>query len=281
MDHAFGPIVPGRVYVLGARPSCGKTLFLMNLLTRIRRAVYDGTVGARPWKVLACFSERSRRVALWSLAALEWGYDENLVLQGAWNQLPERAQERVQQTYAQLQEDWVVEVPDFVWPTMPEVQRLVGQVVPEILVVDYLQLIQPNPRQTEWAAWVGAMRWFRQLATEGMTVIVASQLKRKGDGAFDKYRPPFLEDFLGGGMIEAAAEVALGFWRPLKPMTRGEREGVRDGGPLDQWKMPGVMAVKCLKHTYIGDAADHLVRLRVGPGRVLQPYRSEDEDVPF
>lgn len=290
LDKLIGPISPGRLYLIGARPSCGKTAFLMNIVSRIIAAVMDGKVNAngQPWKILAWFTERSRRVALKSLAALQLHYDEDLVLRSAWRDLPDGAQQKVEERVAVLGDMW----PGFVCmddmgPTIESLQYDVKHFrcesgdetyydQPEILVLDYLQMIRPMRGQHLADAMRETLQWFRQLAGEGKTVIVTSQLKRRGDGVMDKYRPPHLEDFFGGGLIEATAEVALGLFRPLNKMTSQQAREVKEGrATLEQWMQPGVMAIKCVKHTYLGPAADGMVRARIASHRLITPYETE------
>lgn len=286
LDDLIGPLTPGRLYIVGARPSNGKTAFAMHLTTRILEAVMNRQVDAdrQPWKILAWFTERSREVALKSLAALKLGYDEDAVLRGAWGLLPDVAEQKVGDQVAVLRDFFPAFVAqENMGPTIADLRDGVERFsdpndpdyrdVPEIVVLDYLQMIHPENGQTHIEAMREAMQYFRQLAGQGMTVIVGSQLKRRGDGVFDKYRPPHLEDFYGGGLIEATAEVALGLFRPLQKMSHNDVREVREGREtLQRWVQPGVMAIKCLKHTYLGPAADGIVRARIERNRRIVPY---------
>lgn len=294
LDRLIGPLTPGRLYVIGARPSCGKTAYAMNLVSRIIEAVLEKRVDGehQPWKILAWFTERSREAAIKSLAALQMGYDEDAVLRADWRNLPGDAEDKVGDRVAELSELWPAFIcGDRTLPTLADLRYDIDHFIdggdysdledgeeiyrdqPEILFLDYLQMVQPVPGQTQFDGMLKTVQYLRQLAGQGMTVIVCSQLKRRGDGVFDKYRPPHLEDFWGGGLIEATAEIGLGLFRPLKKMTYQDVREVREGrATLKRWAEPGVMAVKCLKHTYIGPAADGLVRARIGDDRRIRPY---------
>lgn len=280
VEEVVGPLVPGRVYVVGARPSNGKTALLMNLLARMWRGMLEEE---RPLMSVFCaWTERSRFAAIKSMAALLTGYDEDLVLQDAWHQLPERAENVVCQEALRLHDGdgWLCTFYDHSLPTVRELSTAMKAclVPPRLVFLDYLQMIRPERGETSFDAWMGAMRWASELASGGVTVFVGSQLKRRGDGVFDKYRPPYLEDFKGGGTIEEQADVALGLFRPLKRMQASDERDLRAGMvDLERWKEPNIMAVKVLKHRYRSTAADQLIRLYVGAERWITDYHSNGQ----
>ena len=286
LNEAVGPIVAGRVIVIGARPSCGKSAFAQNLFWHLGRALAQSSPADERPLLLSCWTERARPAALVSLASLIEGYDEDLALRGTWDRLPIGAEERLGERVRLLSvepesDDGEFSAPypilDMPQPTADEIGQALAQHRPHVFLLDYLQKIRPVGRQTTFDAWMTAMAHCAAYAAAGNTVIVTSQLKRKGDGVFDKYRPPFMEDFKGGGAIEEAANVALGLFRPLKPMTAKQEREVRAGRVgLDDWQQPGVMAVKVLKHTFLGPAADRLVRVFIRPNRRITDSPSDD-----
>lgn len=280
LNEAVGPIVAGRLIVIGARPSCGKSAFAMNLFWHLGRALAQSVPyreeDPRPL-ILSCWTERARPAALVSLTALVEGLDEDLALREVWDQLPHDAErrltERVRVLSGEDHEHPGFPILDLAVPTADEIAAALDQYRPHAFLLDYLQKVRPVRGQTTFDAWLAAMAHCACYAAAGNTVIVTSQLKRKGDGVFDKYRPPFMEDFKGGGAIEEAANVALGLFRPLKPMTARDEREVRSGRVgLDAWQQPGVMAIKVLKHTFWGPAADRLVRVRIAPNRRISDH---------
>jgi len=280
MDYTFGKVASGRVYVFGGRPSSGKTALLFNLLLNVRRAVLRDTIGDRPWRMLGIFTERSRWLTIASLAALERGLDEDAVLREAWDELPEGAEQQVNEEMASLDTCApLLTLTDTTEPTLDELKTLVAETKPQIVFLDYLQMVVPQEYEKDATCWRRTMRWLRGLAGQGITPFVGCQLVRPGqEKDFDKYRPPYLSSFYGGSMIEASAEVAFGVFRSCRAMTKQDKQLVTDGlADLSQWIEDGVMVLKCLKHSYRGKAADKIVRLRIAENRQLSPY----DHVPF
>jgi len=203
-------------------------------------------------------------------------------LREAWDELPDPAESEVAEEMASIDLCApLLTLTDTTEPTLEELQAVVSEVEPQIVLLDYLQMVAPAEYEKDTTCYRRVMRWLRYLAGTGVTCIVGSQLRRKGDGVFDKYRPPYMEDFYGGGMIEASAEVAFGVFRSCRPMTKADKQRVAEGhADLSLWVEDGVMVVKCLKHSYQGKVADRMVRLRIKENRHLAPYDSSDE-VPF
>ena len=213
-------------------------------------------------------------------AALRLGYDVDAVTSGAWDDLPASASDAVTRElkwiwYVEEKQGWV-KFYDIVRPTVRSVgDALADQAVvhngagPQVVLFDYIQRIRPEGRQTKFDAVGEAAHFFQALAHLGVVVIVFSQLKRKGDGVFDKYRPPNLEDFKLSGDIEEVADVALGFFRPLQKMTAKQERAVRAGEvDLEQFKVHDVMAVKVVKHRWRGPANDRILWVRHCDGRI-------------
>lgn len=286
LQHAVGSIVAGRVYVIGARPSCGKTALVQNLFWHLGRQMEGTPI------VLSAWTERARPAALMSIASLIEGYDEDRALRRAWDELPDGAREKLQarlRDFENARESYPII--NRACPTSDEIAEALERYQPTVFLLDYLQKVRPTNRQTTFDAWLATMTHCTEYAASGGTVVIGSQLKRKGDGVFDKYRPPFMEDFKGGGAIEEGANLALGLYRPLRRMTGQEEREVKAGREdLEKWKQHGVMAIKVLKHTFWGSAADRIVRVRVEKNRRVVNYEDapvsagdawEQEDVPF
>ncbi|GIW89967.1 MAG: hypothetical protein KatS3mg109_0399 [Pirellulaceae bacterium] len=274
LDNAVGPLVLGRLYVIGARPSCGKTTLLLSWISRhVDRtmAIFrDGSAeGYWRWsrRLLAFLTERSPHAARVAMAAMRAGYAPDLVLRERWDDLPKGAQLLVQFHLEQIEyaeRNGFLQFVDAASPSVTKILEECEKFKPDILIVDYIQRVRPVARQTKFEAISQLVSFLQWCAYKlRVLVIAASQLKRRGDGVFDKYRPPYLEDFKLSGEIEEAADVALGLFRPLRPMTMAEEKKVRRGDVgLENWIIPNAMAVKVLKHRYWGDAADRIARLK-------------------
>lgn len=309
LDRVVGPLQAGRVHVIGARPACGKTTFAMCWLDLHVRAVEaQFATGDQFWRMprrLAVFlTERSPEVARLSWAALRLDYDVDAVTSESWSDLAIGAEDHIGREM-----DWIREMEHNGWINFYDVSRpTVGKVAnaladnaekhhgagPEIVLFDYIQRVRPEGRQNKFEAVAEAAHLFQTLAVElDIVVIVMSQLKRKGDGVFDKYRPPNLEDFKLSGDIEEVADVALGFFRPLKRMTAKDERAVRSGETdLENFKIHDTMAIKVVKHRWRGSANDKIIWVRHRDGRIEDfpkdpppnagdAWESEEEPLPF
>jgi DnaB-like helicase C terminal domain len=282
LDQAVGPLVRGRVYVVGARPGCGKTALSLSwiaahldrvLLMLHAPAGGAGSFAAYPRRILACLTERSPIAARAGMAAAALGLEHDLVIRQRWDLLPAWAEARVAdrlEWYQQAEHHGVVRWVDLARPTTEALAKEVEDFRPHIVWLDYLQRLRPSGREDRFAAVGEAVHYLQRLAQQvPLIAVVMSQLKRRGDGVFDKYRPPYLEDFKLSGEIEELADVALGLFRPLRRLTNEEERAVRNGERgLEDFTTPGMMAVKVVKHRYWGEAADRLIQLRVTNGLV-------------
>ena len=286
LDRVLGELRRGRVHVIGARPASGKTTFLLCWLDRHVRAVERAFErgGDRFWRmprrVAVFLTERSPEVARLSWAAFRLGYDVDAVTSEEWDRLPPSAAENIKHElewihHVERKQGWV-KFYDVARPTVRSIGDAIADQAmahngtgPDVVLFDYIQRIRPMGRQSKWDAVSEAAHLFQTIAHLGVVVIVFSQLKRKGDGVFDKYRPPNLEDFKLSGDIEEVADVALGFFRPLIKMTGQNERDVRSGLiDLEQFKVHDVMAVKVVKHRWRGPANDRILWVRHHDGRI-------------
>lgn len=274
LDWRIGTGFVGRAVVVGARPSNGKSTFMLNWVNRI----YESIVSEKH-RVLCFWTEHTMDVAYLTWACLRVGVPLDPVIKGQWGELPAGTERRIATelhllrgwsfTEAAESEGWV-EFSSHERPTVSQIVAEVERLQPDVLVLDYIQRVRPEGQQTKFEAIAEAGITVRQLAIQKpLLAVVGSQLKRRGDGVFDKYRPPYLEDFKGAGEIEEVANVALGLFRPLKRMTIKEERAVKSGElDLDAWKIPGAMAIKVLKHHYWPDAADRIIRVECRDGQI-------------
>jgi len=285
LDAILGPMIFQRLYLVGARPSNGKTAFVLSFINRHMETLSKlepADYKVMPKTMQVFLTERKPDIAMWAWAAVRAGYDEDSVLMRDWENLPHGAEKRVHDEL-----DWIkawydkglIEFVDMARPTVTDIARHVDARWADIVVFDHIQRVKPEGRQNEFTAVGEAAHMFQSIANDNVKIVmVMSQLKRRGDGVFDKYRPPHLEDFKKAGEIEEDADVALGLFRPLSAdMTNDHFKQIRDGQmDLERFKVRDTMAIKVLKHRYRGRAADQIVRVRIANGKI------EDKDrVPF
>jgi hypothetical protein len=210
------------------------------------------------------------------------GLDEDAVLMEDWGVLRDGAAAMVAEEVERLKVESDIHFADIVRPTVEQVQDVVQADRPDILLFDFLQKIKSSRggSGSRLEAWADAATTFPELAVNlPCAAIVGSQVKRKGDGVFSKYRPPTEEDAKGAGEIEENAAVQLGLFRPLKPMTLKEEREVRNGErDIGEWTRDETMGVKVLKHRYRGPANDKVFRLRIRD-RMVTDYEPEPPPV--
>lgn len=281
LDRIIGPLVAGRLYVIGARPSNGKTSLLLNILN----SIYDTLTTTAPRKVLCWWSELDSPAAYRCWAALRLGLNEDDALMEATERLPIGAPGRLQAQEATFEyahqggKRWWIRFSQRQRPTLAELMDEIDRTQPDVVFFDYLQRIKPSKGQDRFTAIAEAAVGLQVLAAQqGRTVVVASQFKRKGDDLLDKYRAPALEDFKLAGEIEEAADVCVGLFRLLRrDFSRKDEAAVRSGDrQLSDYTIPNTMAVRVLKHRYRGPAADAIIRLTVDGKRIYDQARAPE-----
>jgi replicative DNA helicase len=211
---------PGQLVVLGARPSMGKSSLALSL------AVAAGTVGP----VL--------------FASLEMSAEELNLRELAWRtQLPHRDLElealepyrapRVQAGLAGVEAGQIFLL-DLPGATVGQVRAAARRLKAQqgrlaLVVVDYLQLLRPEPGQRSENRTLEVSQQsaaLKQLARElGVPVLALSQLSRASEARQDKR--PLLSDLRESGAIEQDADVVLllhrpGYYTPDPTDTRAE-----------------------------------------------------------
>ena len=276
VDRRIGAPRPGQLVVVGARPGNGKTTWLMNWLDRLHngddfRTCFIGTEMSPP--------ELYRK---WT--AMRLGLDEDAVLANEWGRLPPGAKLQVEGELHMLgletDRTWL---PECYQPTIEQVLEIIGIAVADfgadVVVFDHLHRLLPRPGQREREALVEVSTVLKNLATERqILIVVASQLSREDHGVFDLYRPPHLGSFMGSSAIEGNADIALGLFRPLRPMKQAEERAIRQGEQSVQpFIRQDVMAVKCVKHRFRGSATDVTVFVSCRNG-LIEDYEPGPHD---
>jgi len=275
-DRTFGPLMAGWMYVIGARPSNGKTTLLLNVLSHLWRArvpvLYFGT-------------EMLPEDLVRKWAAIRLGLDEVRVFEGM---VDDDERRMLRTEIAALMEGHQVSFAKGSRLDLAAIAKEVawryGQAVeaPQVIVLDHLHRMTQDREELD-----ALVQELKDLANERRcAMIVACQLNRdQGLKAFDLYTPPHMGRYKGSSAIEENADVALGLFRPLRSdVSKADRVSVEHGTrSAAEFAQPNTLAAICTKHRYRGAATDRCCKLVVQGSRLVAPaFRTEVEDaVPF
>ena len=293
-NQVFGPLVPGRLYVVGARPGNGKTALMLGLLDSLIDSdistVYLGT--EMPPAVL---------VAKWASARA--GIGEEPLNRDEWGSLTELERAALESQVRRLLSSSVVFPPclrlDRVslqrWVRWAHEQLDDARRTPRLLVLDHLHRVRPEEGENDRVAIERTIVALADLAIEReMAVVAACQLRRpERPSVFELYTPPTMSMFKGAGAIEENAALALGLYRPLKPdMGKADEQAlIRGHKTIIDFALPDTMAVSCVKSRFSGRSLGQLLHLEVRDGTVVDceepptdagdAWESEGERAPF
>ena len=202
LDNLFPDgIRPGQLLVIGARPSVGKTAF----------AVFCGVEFARQNKRVAFYSEEMTNEEIaYRLYALESCVSSSALVSGACadaqRQLIAEARERLVEMPIVLNDE-----PGMTVPRMRAQcrRKTLSGGAPEVVIVDYLQLLQSAEKMTNRYQEVsGLSRSLKLMARElNVPVVALAQLSRQSEQRPD--RRPLLSDLRDSGSIEQDADTVL------------------------------------------------------------------------
>jgi len=234
LDTLLGGWHRSDLVVIGARPSMGKTAFVLGSALSAAQAGYKVGLFSLEMSRLQIGLRLHGMGAPLDLHALKTG---SLTPQGWW-----RFAEATQQLAGLPM--WINDVADL---TM---ERLAGQARQlqashglDLLVVDYLQLLHVPERENRQQSVAEASRRLKVLAKElNVPVLVLSQLSRACEGRKDKR--PMLADLRESGAIEQDADVALFIYRDEVYNPDTEEKGIAEilvpkhrNGPIGDRKL--------------------------------------------
>lgn len=198
----------GELIIIAARPSMGKTALALNI-ARNAAAMYKCGV--------AFFSlEMDRRQLAMRLLSSD-GHIDNMRLRSSAKLRGEEYQQ-LSDAAARLSE-FPIHIDDSAGIGVVEIRARARQLWMQhkigLIVLDYLQLVQPpkpTDNQQQWIAYVSAS--MKTLAKElKLPVIVLSQLSRAPEQRGGEHRP-VLSDLRDSGAIEQDADIVLFIYRP-------------------------------------------------------------------
>lgn len=290
-----GPIIPGDLWVVGARPANGKTTVMLNLFETLVRAGF-------PTLYIGAGSEGAPADLRRQWAALRLGYRADLVLEGRWDLLPAGAQGRV---FEELQgqsvgDHQVAHFADVGQKLTPQtlvtaVKEFSHQDGARYVILDHIHRVRFTTSQDTRKCLGEAVRWLRDQAAERQWgLVIAAQLHRAAQtgGTLRDLLPPVMSDLKETGTLEEEAVVGLLLHRVKRPdatpqqvaaVAKGER-------PISDILAPDCMAVRVGKHRRRGHIMDHTAFLTVASSgrltaraeswRIPLP-REPGEDLPF
>jgi replicative DNA helicase len=200
LDELTAGLQPAEFIVLAARPAIGKTTFALNVAERV--AVTDG-------KAVALFSlEMSTQQLAQNLLCLHRRLDAQKVRKGMLDQ-EERSELRLAAEVLYQAPVYLNDSPSLsVLGLRAKARRLKRQHDIQLVIVDYLQLMEPPPAESRQQQVAEISRSLKGLARElGVPVLAVSQLNRAPEARED--HRPRLADLRESGAIEQDADVVL------------------------------------------------------------------------
>lgn len=221
LNYYLGGLQKGKIYILGARPSMGKSAFAMNIAEHV----------ALTHNVLFISLEMSRKEYAQRLMFGRAGVDVNTINTG---RISDAEIEKVKS-----QKEYLDSLKLFIETRTPcrvsDIELAMINIIStrgscDLVIVDYLQLLTPNSksgknREVEVAEM---SRELKSLAVKyNVPIIVLSQLSRALEAREDKR--PMLSDLRESGAIEQDADVVMFVYRdewyhPDDPASRGRGE---------------------------------------------------------
>ncbi len=198
-----GGFRPGQLVVLGARPSMGKTAFVLGMAV---------AAAQRDVPTLYCSLEMSRAEVAARFLAME-GVSTDVQAAG----LSERDWGRAEQAREKLR-TWPLRVDDDAAATVLTVRsrarRMASRQGLGLVVVDYLQLLTHRETENRQTQVAEISRELKRLARElRVPVVAVSQLSRNLEAREDKV--PRLADLRESGQLEQDADAVLFVHRPV------------------------------------------------------------------
>src|SRR5690606_21800321 len=252
VDRTMGPLRPGTLHLVGARPGCGKTTLMMNAfqswIDQGRIVVYAGM-------------EMTPEELRLQWAAWAGGFTAKLVRNREWSNLPPDARDRLR-----AHRDWQVTsaATRAIMPTdsrlsMGSLATWVREAVEasaDVVVIDHLHRMDWGGGRDKTAIMDEGVREIKELARHyKIPIVAAAQISRGERDVLGNYVPQPAEALKQTGALEEEADTIITLYKALLPgITDGDMRLVRMGQkPLADLRDDRVMAARCVKHRLDGD----------------------------
>ena len=203
VDEITGGLKPAELTILAGRPSMGKTALAANIAENI----------ARRGETVAFFSLEMKDEAVFDRMTLR-------LVKSTMHQLPKTAKREPDEVQKAVYE--LGELPIYINHSpkqslasiMNECRQVKKKRGLKLVVVDYLQLVEPEDRRAPREHQIGQLSWgFKQLSKLlDVPVILLSQLNRACDSRPDK--KPVMADLRDSGQVEQNADTIMFPFRP-------------------------------------------------------------------
>lgn len=210
IDNHFQGVQKGMLHVIGARPKMGKSLVGMQMSFTLSDPAFDGG----PVRTLVVSPEMTPLQYMARIATARAGVNWNSFKEGRlWPDDRDRVKEELDYM---RQCDLIIDPSGA--PTISSIRQAVILTKPQVLFVDYLQLVQPdNPSFNEYKDVTEVSKALNAFKKDfDLAVIVAAQLNRNVDNEDRKDKRPILSDLRSSGQIEQDADRALGLYRDAR-----------------------------------------------------------------
>lgn len=221
-DQSVGGFFPGELSVIAARPGQGKSALSMQF------AFHQATMGHRTY--FATLEMSKTDLAIRNLCAISGVSNQRIRtasigdadVRSLSNAVPACSLDNL------MVHDWpAIRVYD--------IRRAVRKLKPEIVYIDYLQLVTPADRQSKRYEQIGQItKELKAMAREeNIPVVVCAQLNRQADNQ-GRELPPKLSHLKESGNIEEDADMVMLLYRPRDGVEgRGRHEGQKWDASLE------------------------------------------------
>ncbi len=269
LHNLTGPLVPGQLWTIGARPGQGKTTLLLNWVE------YLTTMREMPWLFVGMEMDAAQLRRKW--AAWRCSLDEEDVLAGDWDKLPIGARAKLERDLDEQAAHPLRDIAHFAPARSVDLDSLrqLAQIAQDracrVVVIDHFHRLDfGSPGADHLAVMARAVQEIKELAiTLELVVVMAAQLNRPPRDVFGPYRTPPLSSLAYCGKIEQESDVVLLLSRVLKTHKAGDRALVEQGvNSITDLVEPNTMRVTCKKHRWRGSAHEGDVLLSVDHGLI-------------
>lgn len=276
-DLTFGPLA-GEFWLIGARPSGGKTTFVLNFMQHLVNT-------KRPTLFVGMETNPERLRVQW--AAWHANLPLAPILRKQWHLLPSNAREKLRAHLGWQMKQENRELVTFADDERIDIKRLnhwldvASDRGVQVVMLDHIHRMNWGGNANDATANMGeGMVQLKSMAKErGIRIVAAAQLKRPTGDVLEDYYPPSLSSIKQTGAAEQEADSVLFLHRTLKAgLTEGDRRLVSQGlMPLREIADHGTMSVRVGKLRIDGDVRDETAHLYVHAGRLFDDRMERDQ----
>jgi replicative DNA helicase len=263
-----GPILPGDLWVIGARPANGKSTMMLNIFDHLVRRGF-------PTLYIGAGSEGPPADVRRQWAALRLGYPTDKVLEGRWGELPSDARDKLflDLQYQALTHHAVAHFADV--GEKLTVEQLVKAMkafrkvdCARYVLLDHIHRVRFGAKTDDRRGISETTRWLRDMASKyAWGVVVAAQLHRARSehGPLRDLIPPVVGDLKESGTLEEDGVVILLLHRVKKPDVDAKTVSAvaKNERPIGDIMASQTMAVRIGKHRRRGYNNDKTAFLHI------------------